>query len=97
MEYVLMHVRECTACQKNKMEHTHPAGLLQPLIFLEHKWESVSMDFITRLPKVQGKYNIYAVVDRLTKFAAVISTILASEVAAFFSRMFSRCMVFPEP
>jgi hypothetical protein len=24
-------VRSCTMCQKNKTEHLHPAGLLQPL------------------------------------------------------------------
>jgi hypothetical protein len=31
--------------------------------------KSISMDFITGLPKVQGKDCIYVVVDRLTKFA----------------------------
>jgi hypothetical protein len=31
--------------------------------------ESISMDFIIGLPKVQGKDCIYVVVDRLTKFA----------------------------
>jgi hypothetical protein len=56
-------------CQHNKSGHTLPAGLLQPLPILEQKWESISMDFITGLPKVQGKNCIYVVVDRLTKFA----------------------------
>ena len=30
-EDVLRHVRECPTYQKNKAEHTLPAGLLQPL------------------------------------------------------------------
>ena len=51
---VMQHVRECNICQQNKIEHIHPAGLLQPLPILEQKWESISMDFITGLPKVQG-------------------------------------------
>ena len=49
---VLRHIQECRVCQRNKVEHTHPAGLLQPLPIPDQKWESISMEFITRLPKV---------------------------------------------
>jgi hypothetical protein len=70
---VLRFVRECNVCQKNKAEHTHPVGLLQPLLIPEQKWESISMDFIIGLPQVQGKDYIYVVVDRLTKFAHLFS------------------------
>jgi hypothetical protein len=66
---VLKHIRECTTCQQNKFEQTHPARLLQPLPIPEQKWESISMDFITGLSRVQGKDCIFVVVDRLTKFA----------------------------
>jgi hypothetical protein len=45
------------------------AGLLQLLPILEQKWESILMEFINDLPKVQGKDCIYVVVDRLTKFS----------------------------
>jgi hypothetical protein len=48
---VMCHIKECTTCQQKKDEHTHPTGLLQPLPIPEHKWESISMDFITGLPK----------------------------------------------
>jgi hypothetical protein len=65
----MRHISECVTCKQNKSEHTLPTGLLQPLPFPEQKWESISMDFITSLPKVQGKDCIYLVVDRLTKFA----------------------------
>jgi hypothetical protein len=43
--------------------------LLQPLPIPERKWESISMDFITGLPKTQGKDCIFVVVDRLIKFS----------------------------
>jgi hypothetical protein len=65
----MRYISECVTCHHNKSEHTLPAGLLQPLPIPEQKWESISMDFITGLPKVQGKDCIYVVVDRLTKFA----------------------------
>ena len=50
---VLKYTNECLICQKNKEEHTHPAGLLQPLTIPNQKWESISMDFIIGLPKIQ--------------------------------------------
>jgi predicted metal-dependent hydrolase len=50
-EDVIRHIKECTTCQVNKDEHTHPVGLLQPLPIPEHKWKSISMDFINGLPR----------------------------------------------
>jgi hypothetical protein len=88
-EDVMRHVNECSTCQENKDEHTHPAGLLQPLPMPEHKWKSISMDFITGLPKVQGKDWIFIVVDRLTKFAHFFSIAIyfsATQVAKLFFR-----------
>ena len=76
-------------CQQNKIEHTHSAGLLQLLPIPYQKWESISMDFITGLPKVQGQDCVYVIVDRLTKFAhlfAISSDYSASQVANLFFR-----------
>ena len=67
-EDALQHIKECVVFQQNKGEHNHPAGLLQPLPIPDGKWESISMDFITGLPTVQGKNCIFVVVDRLTKY-----------------------------
>jgi transposase InsO family protein len=88
-EDVINHVKECTTCQANKNEHTHPAGLLQSLPIPEHKWESISMDFIIGMPKTQGKDYIFVVVDRLTKFAnflAIAIDFSAAQVAELFFR-----------
>ena len=41
----------CLEFQQVKAEHQHLAGFLQPLPILEWKWETISMDFITCLPK----------------------------------------------
>jgi hypothetical protein len=60
-------------CQKVKAKHRHPAGLLQPLPIPEWKWEVVTMDFITRLPRTSKQHDsIMVVVDKLTKDAHFI-------------------------
>jgi hypothetical protein len=88
-EYVMKDVKECTTCQENKDENTHPARLLQLLPIPEHKWESISMDFIIGLPRAQGKDFIFMVVDRLTKFAhffSIATDFSAAQVAELFFR-----------
>ena len=44
-------VRRCLTCQQVKTEHQKPAGVLQPLEVAEWKWEHVTMDFVTYLPR----------------------------------------------
>jgi hypothetical protein len=63
----------CDTCQRVKLEHQRPAGLLQPLKILEWKWEEIGMDFIVGLPHTQAGYDsIWVIVDRLTKVAHFI-------------------------
>ena len=45
------YTRQCIQCQRNKPPHQHPHGLLQPLEVPDSRWQSVAIDFITRLPK----------------------------------------------
>jgi len=44
------YVAKCLTCQRVKIEHQRPAGLLQPLDVPEWKWDSVCMDFVMGLP-----------------------------------------------
>ena len=34
----------CLTCQKSKIEHQKPSGLMQSLSIPEWKWDSISMD-----------------------------------------------------
>nr|GFD01298.1 hypothetical protein [Tanacetum cinerariifolium] len=46
------------------------SGLLQPLDIPVWKWDEISMDFVTGLPRTQRRHDaIWVVVDRLTKSA----------------------------
>jgi len=60
----------CLTCQKSKVEHQRPGGMLTQLDILVWKWDSISMDFVTHLPCTLSKNNsIWVIVDRLTKTA----------------------------
>ena len=47
---VAEYIAKCLDCQQVKIEHQHPAGLLQPLPIPSWKWEVISLYFITGLP-----------------------------------------------
>jgi hypothetical protein len=64
------YVAKCSICQQVKVEHRKPAGLLQPLPIPEWKWEMITMDFVSGLPRgKRGNDAIWVIVDRLTKSA----------------------------
>ncbi|WJX40137.1 hypothetical protein P8452_27643 [Trifolium repens] len=67
-------VYACLVCQKSKIEHQKPSGMLQPLFIPEWKWDSIAMDFVGGLPRTtRGNEVIWVVVDRLTKSAHFIA------------------------
>lgn len=66
---------------RKKEENLRSTRLLQPLTIPYKKREDISMDFIIRLPKVQGKYCIFVVIDKLTKFAHFFATTIVYTIA----------------
>lgn len=62
-------VRNYEIFQQNKDESVAYPDLLQPLPIPSWAWEHVAMDFISGLPKSQGKDSILVVIDRYSKYA----------------------------
>ncbi|GJU13146.1 putative reverse transcriptase domain-containing protein [Tanacetum coccineum] len=65
---ITTYVSKCMTCAKVKVEYQKPSGLLvQPIIPI-WKWDNITMDFVTKLPKtMSGQDTIWVIVDRLTK------------------------------
>ncbi|GJR81553.1 putative reverse transcriptase domain-containing protein [Tanacetum coccineum] len=64
---------KCLTCAKVKAEHQRQSGLLVQPEIPQWKWDNITMDFVTKLPKSsQGYDTIWVIVDRLTKSAIFI-------------------------
>ncbi|GJY00311.1 putative reverse transcriptase domain-containing protein [Tanacetum coccineum] len=67
---IATYVSKCLTCLKVKAEHQKPSGLLVQPEIPQWKWDNITMDFVTKLPKTQGGNDtIWVIVDRLTKSA----------------------------
>ncbi|KAJ9523325.1 hypothetical protein QJQ45_005365 [Haematococcus lacustris] len=74
--YVADYVKRCHVCQRNKSSTQKPAGLMVPLQMPKAPWDSVSMDFVVKLPKTAaGHDSILVIVDRLTKMVHLAPTV----------------------
>lgn len=68
-------IESCASCQRNKPRNHMPYGPLQVLPIPTRRWEQVSMDLITALPKTRDGHDAIVVfVDRLSKMAHFTAT-----------------------
>lgn len=71
-------IKKCDICNKAKIARHAPYGELQPIPPPERAWQTVTMDFIVKLPKskepMTGVFydSILVIVDKLTKYAYYI-------------------------
>ncbi|GJV54941.1 putative reverse transcriptase domain-containing protein, partial [Tanacetum coccineum] len=67
---IATYVSKCLTYARVKAEHQRPSELLVQPAIPEWKWDNITMDFITKLPKSsQGFDTIWVIMDRLTKSA----------------------------
>ncbi|GJU31635.1 putative reverse transcriptase domain-containing protein [Tanacetum coccineum] len=67
------YVGKCLTCSRVKAECQKPSGLLIQPEIPTWKWERITMDFVTKLPKTSSVHDkIWVIVDRLTKSAHFI-------------------------
>nr|GEY21872.1 putative reverse transcriptase domain-containing protein [Tanacetum cinerariifolium] len=67
---IATYVSKCLTCAKVKIEYQKPSGLLVHPEIPHWKWENITMDFVTKLPRTSaGQDTIWVIVDCLTKSA----------------------------
>nr|GEU40111.1 putative reverse transcriptase domain-containing protein [Tanacetum cinerariifolium] len=67
---IATYVNKYLTCAKVKIEYQKLSGLLVQPEIPQWKWENITMDFVTKLPKTAaGQDTIWVIVDRLTKSA----------------------------
>ncbi|GJV70623.1 putative reverse transcriptase domain-containing protein [Tanacetum coccineum] len=67
---IATYVSKCLTCLRVKAEHQKPSGLLGQPEIPQWKWDNITIDFVTKLPKTQsGNDTIWVIIDRLTKSA----------------------------
>ncbi|GJS01004.1 putative reverse transcriptase domain-containing protein [Tanacetum coccineum] len=71
---IATYVSKCLTCARVKAEHQRPSGLLVQPGIPEWKWDNITMDFITKLPKSSqvARYGIPAsiICDRDGRFTS---------------------------
>ena len=65
---IVSFVSRCLTYQRVKEEHQRPVGKIHLLPILVWKWEKITRDFVTGLPRTQRKHDaIWVIIDRLMK------------------------------
>ena len=79
--------KSCVTCMRSKPQRHKPYGSLKQLPIPERPWNSISMDFIEKLPSFSGFDTILVIVDWLIKQAIFIpahDTITSMDLAYLF-------------
>jgi len=85
--YVKDYCKSCVTCSHAKPVRHKPYGLLKQLLIPEKPWNSISMDFIEKLPPSSSYTSILVIVDRLSKqslFIPTHDTITSPQLAQLF-------------
>ncbi|GJR90019.1 putative reverse transcriptase domain-containing protein [Tanacetum coccineum] len=90
---IATYVNKCLTCAKVKAEQQRPSGLLVQPKKPKWKWDNITIDFVTKLPKTSQGYDIiWVIVDRLTK-SAIFTPIKETDPLDKLARMYLKEVV----
>ena len=79
--------KSCVTCMRSKPQHHKPYRSLKQLAIPKQPWNSISIDFIEKLPSSSKFDTILVIVDWLTKqviFVPAYDTITSADLACLF-------------
>ncbi|GKD87776.1 putative reverse transcriptase domain-containing protein [Tanacetum coccineum] len=62
---IATYVSKCLTCLRVKAEHQKPSGLLVQPAIPQWKWENITMDFVTKLPRTQSGNDTICVIKAI--------------------------------
>ncbi|GJR86573.1 putative reverse transcriptase domain-containing protein [Tanacetum coccineum] len=90
---IATYVSKCLTYARVKAEHQRPSGLLVQPEIPQWKWDNITMDFVTKLPKSsQGYDTIWVIVDRFTK-SAIFTPMIETNSMEKLARMYLKEVV----
>jgi len=72
--YIGQYVSTCDLCLRTKPWRHSPVGELQLLSVPETRWDTLSVDFVVKLPESSGHDAVMTVVDAVSKRVHFIPT-----------------------
>ena len=72
--YIGQYMKTCDLCLQTKARRQPLTGELVPLPIPENRWDTISIDFIVKLPESSRYDAVMNVVDSVNKRAHFIST-----------------------
>jgi len=72
--YIRQYISTCDLCLRTKPIRQAPVGELHPLQILDSRWDTLSMDFIVKLPLSSRHNAVMTVVDSVSKQAHFVPT-----------------------
>jgi len=85
--YIGQYVSTCDLCLRTKPWWYSPIGELQPLSVPDARWDTLSVDFVVKLPESSGHDAVMTVVDAVSKrvhFIPIHMTVTAEGAARLF-------------
>ena len=87
---IALYFERFLTCRMVKVEHQRPHRKLQPQELPMWKWEQITMDLISKLPKTAKDFDaLWVIVDQLTKiahFLAILESSSAEKLANVYVR-----------
>ena len=78
--HVGWYVATCNLCMRTKALWRLPTSELHPMEILSKRWETISVDFIVKLPESGGYDAVMVVVDTLGKRAHFLNAVGATQL-----------------